>query len=379
MEEVELTELGSKSTLIPVRRCKNCPDEDRVWQYRIHRFVDHPSTNWASRAYQIVTVLMILLSTIMIILSTHGDFSDQKDVFLALDDFCAVFFTLDIAMRLGGYRQRVMYFRSWLNIVDVIAVFPFYISLFANTGDLSTQILRYIRLSRVLSLLKLVRHLGILEVLKDTISGSLQGLALLLLLVIISATIFATCMFLIEQGSLDSKTGKMIREDGSESPYESIPVTIYWAITTFTTVGYGDITPISIEGRILANLAMVFGVIFFALPLAIISNSFNEAWGKHRKKRGKDISFFRDSAEHDFAGHFTQNGDSSELREQISKFKRKHEESLVEFEKLLDDLAEHKDHSFELHNRFGQECKKSLESQIETFISTVEQKLLDSS
>jgi voltage-gated potassium channel Kch len=317
---------------------------------------------------------MIILSTISIILSTHGDLVAKKDVFLALDDFCAAFFTIDIAFRLFGYRRRLLYFRSWLNIVDLIAVIPFYIALIGNGGDFSTQILRFMRLARVLSLLKLVRHLGILEVLKDTIAGSVQGLALLLLIVVISATLFATFMFLIEQG-IEDASGKMIREDGSESPYTSIPVSIYWAITTFTTVGYGDITPVSIEGRVLAAVAMIFGVIFFALPLAIMSNAFNEAWEKHKKAKGRKFSFLRDHGEADASGHHLTPLENSEMIELVSKFKEKHEEYLSDFEKLLELLSAHKDASTNVHVHYGNVFKDTIKAQMLAYTTSLEQSL----
>ena len=183
------------------------------------------------------------------------------------------------------YSQMFMYAVKPLNLIDLIAILPYYISL---NGQIITKrnnftVLRIFRLGRVFRLIKVVKNTVGVQLISRTLFRAIDALGILIFLSGIGVVVFASLMQFIEEGrySVDSVVpqGAYVRNDkfGNEekNPFESIPISIYYAVVTMCTVGYGDIVPTTEGGRLLACLFMYCGVLIFALPISVLGNNFD--------------------------------------------------------------------------------------------------------
>lgn len=156
-------------------------------------------------------------------------------------------------------------------MIDLIAIMPFYISLFLVHFDTAGRVLQVLRVISILRVFKLARHSTGLQSLGFTLRHSYQNLGVLLLFIAVGVIIFASLAYFSE------------RIDNGEN-FESIPHSFYWALITMTTVGYGDIVPKTIIGKIISMVAGVCGLVVIALPVGIISNNFQLFYEEQKKK-----------------------------------------------------------------------------------------------
>ncbi|MDA8706919.1 ion transporter [Cyclobacteriaceae bacterium] len=224
------------------------------------------------RLFDVVLLYMILTSILLVMLESVQSISSQyEELFYILEWLFTVFFSIEFLLRLWISRKPSNYLFSFFGLVDLMAVIPTYLTLF-YTGGSYLIVIRAVRLLRVFRILKLSRQLSESRVLvKALISGRHKILVFLggvLTLVIIMGTL----MYLIE---------------GSENGFDSIPRSIYWAIVTTTTVGYGDIYPVTVLGQILAATLMLMGYAIIAVPTGIISSELNKT--SHQKAYKKKV------------------------------------------------------------------------------------------
>ncbi|OUU03958.1 MAG: ion transporter [Flammeovirgaceae bacterium TMED32] len=219
------------------------------------------------RLFDVVLLYVILTSILLVMLESVQSISSRyEELFYNLEWLFTIFFTIEFLLRLWISRRPLKYLFSFYGLVDFIAVIPTYITLFYAGGSYLV-VIRAIRLLRVFRILKLSRQLSESRVLiKALVSGRHKILVFLggvLTLVIIMGTL----MYLVE---------------GNENGFDSIPRSIYWAIVTTTTVGYGDIYPVTVFGQILAAALMLLGYAIIAVPTGIVSSELN----KTSRKRG---------------------------------------------------------------------------------------------
>merc|ERR1719271_789007 len=177
-----------------------------------------------------------------------------------------------------------------LNLIDILSILPFFIDLFViyymheSSYDLDLRFLRSLRLLRVF---KIGRHSSQLSLIGGAMIQSLGSLFMLALCLIFALVIFSTLIFIIERGVWDESQGCYIRTgpragslDGICSPFEPIPVAAWRAITTMTTVGYGDTYPITNGGRFIGGLTMIIGILCVALPTTVLGVQFSDAFAQ---------------------------------------------------------------------------------------------------
>ncbi len=177
---------------------------------------------------------------------------------LALDVaewFFTTLFTIEYVLRLLAVRRPVRYARSFFGVVDVLAILPTYLSLLVPGAE-SMLVIRGLRLLRVFRVFKLARFLGQASLLGRALLNSRHKVIVFLGTVLILVTILGAAMYLIE---------------GEEHGFTSVPTSVYWAIVTMTTVGYGDITPQTIPGKTLAAIVMILGYSIIAVPTGIVT------------------------------------------------------------------------------------------------------------
>ncbi|AQA19030.1 ion transporter [Halioglobus japonicus] len=210
----------------------------------------------AGKTFDIVLIALILASVAVVLLDSIPEYhADYGHLFLRAEWGFTLFFTIEYILRLWCSPNRSAYARSVYGIVDLLAVAPTYLSLILPQAAplLIIRLLRILRIFRVLRLLSLLREANELAA---ALRRSARKVFVFFTLMIILATIFGCLMYVIE---------------GSEHGFHSIPHSIYWAIVTITTVGYGDVVPLTSAGRFIASIGMLIGYAVIAVPTGIVT------------------------------------------------------------------------------------------------------------
>ncbi len=210
----------------------------------------------AGRNFDIALLCAILLSVIVVTLDSVQIYHSNYDVYLTtLEWFFTILFTLEYILRLYSSPNPKAYATSFYGVVDLLAILPTYISILLPPAQMLV-IVRLLRVLRIFRVLKLFQYSSEANVLWRSIAMARRKIFVFLFSVLIVVTIFGSLMYIIE---------------GPTFGFTSIPRSIYWAIVTVTTVGYGDITPGTVLGQGIAALAMLTGYAIIAVPTGIIS------------------------------------------------------------------------------------------------------------
>lgn len=210
----------------------------------------------AGKGFDLVLILAILVSVIAVILESIEHIREAYGPMLhAVEWFFTILFTIEYVVRLYCSPNPKAYATSFYGIVDLMAVLPTYISLMVPSANL-LLIIRLLRVLRIFRVLKLLQYSGEANVLWRSLTKARRKILIFLFSVMIVITIFGSLMYIIE---------------GPIFGFTSIPRSIYWAIVTVTTVGYGDITPHTSIGQGIAAMAMLTGYAIIAVPTGIIS------------------------------------------------------------------------------------------------------------
>ncbi|MDF3820484.1 ion transporter [Leptospira sp. 96542] len=224
---------------------------------RIYEIIFEADTR-AGRLFDIILISAILLSTFLAALETEPALTSTQKIWLYRTEwFFVILFTAEYFLRLYSVKKPLVYAFSFFGLVDFFAIFPAYLELVGENYHLLTMI-RIVRVIRVFRILKLARYLDETNVLISALKDSRRKVTVFLTAVLILVTVIGTLMYFIES---------------PESGFTSIPVSVYWAIVTLTTVGFGDIAPQSPLGRTFASLLMLTGYGILAVPTGIFSSA----------------------------------------------------------------------------------------------------------
>lgn len=231
------------------------PSPGAPWRQRAFVVIFEHDTP-AGKAFDLVLMLAILTSVGVIMLDSVAAFAARHGRALQIAEWVFTgLFTVEYVLRLLSVRRPLRYATSFLGLIDLFAILPTYLGLLFPAGRylLSIRILRVLRVFRVL---KLARFVGEAAVLTRALRASRHKITVFLFTVLTIVVVVASLLYLIE---------------GPEAGFTSIPRSMYWAIVTLTTVGYGDITPTSPFGQFLAALVMIMGYGIIAVPTGIVS------------------------------------------------------------------------------------------------------------
>jgi len=230
-------------------------DTTSATKTRIHEIIFEADTP-AGKAFDVALLVMIILSVVAVMLESTSTLAARYGHALRTFEWIVtILFTIEYLLRLYCVRQPLRYARSFFGIVDLLAILPTYLSL-VIPGAQSLLVIRALRLLRVFRVLKLAHFVGEASELTAALRASARKIIVFLGAVLTLVIIVGSLMYLIE---------------GEANGFSSIPVSIYWAIVTMTTVGYGDIAPQTALGKILASAIMIMGYGIIAVPTGIVS------------------------------------------------------------------------------------------------------------
>ncbi|VEJ18265.1 ion transporter [Capnocytophaga canimorsus] len=217
------------------------------------------------RLFDIVLLLLIFVSVVMVMLETVKDVDVRYHGFLVfLEWVITIFFTLEYILRIISNKKPFQYIFSFYGIIDLIAILPMYLSFFIPGSKVLT-VVRALRLLRVFRILDLVNFTNQANELKLALRMSRTKITVFIYFVLVICILLGSLMYVIEN---------------EESGFTSIPRSIYWCIVTLTTVGYGDISPATPMGQVVASFVMILGYGIIAVPTGIVTAEYSRVKSK---------------------------------------------------------------------------------------------------
>ncbi|XP_072224924.1 potassium voltage-gated channel subfamily A member 7-like [Leuresthes tenuis] len=314
MEELRFYELG-EVIIDRFKEDEGFPKEEerplpaKKWQQSIWMLFEYPESSGGARIIAIISVMVIILSILIFCLETLPEFRNEKerreqytsmphptnpnetilippkftpfqDPFFIVETICICWFSFELIMRFISAPNKVHFFKDIMNIIDFLAIMPYFVTVGTELAkDKGTQpsvslaLIRVIRLVRVFRIFKLSRHSKGLQILGQTLKASLRELALLIFFLFIGVILFSSAVYFAEV-------------DSPGTLFTSIPEAFWWAVVSMTTVGYGDMCPGTVGGKLVGSMCAIAGVLTISLPVPVIVSNFSYFY--HREMECED-------------------------------------------------------------------------------------------
>ncbi|MFP8893765.1 ion transporter [Chryseobacterium sp. EZn1] len=238
-----------------MEREHNLIPEETLWKRFLYRIIYRSDTK-LGKLFDIILLFLILASTAIIMMESVPKLDKRFHyTFLILEWIISIFFTIEYSMRIAVVKNKRSYIFSFFGIIDFLALVPFFLSFFF-------PITKYFLIFRILRMLRIFRIFNLLDFMNDgyfivrALKNSSRKIYIFLLFLIIFSVIVGSLMFMVE---------------GGRPGFETIPQSIYWAVVTVTTVGYGDVSPITPLGKFFAVILMLAGYSIIAVPTGIVT------------------------------------------------------------------------------------------------------------
>jgi voltage-gated potassium channel len=230
-------------------------------RHHLHEIIfeaDTASGKW----FDVILIASIIVSVMLVMLDSVDPVRAVYGRWLYVGEWVfTILFTVEYLLRLYCVQRPLLYARSFFGVVDLLAILPTYLSIFLPGGQYFI-VIRALRLLRIFRVFKLVQFLGEARLLLNALRASLRKIIVFLFTVMTLVVIFGAVMYVVE---------------GAAHGFTSIPRSIYWAIVTMTTVGYGDISPQTGLGQALAAIIMIIGYGIIAVPTGIVTVELSQA------------------------------------------------------------------------------------------------------
>ncbi|TRY80163.1 hypothetical protein DNTS_003401 [Danionella cerebrum] len=276
---------------------------------------EYPESSSAARSVALVSVFVITISICIFCLETLPEFRDEReflpsfvnltrdangtllspaphqkvsaftDPFFVVETICIIWFCFELGVRFVVCPSKSEFFSNIMNVIDIVSIMPYFITVItelmasqeedpAANQNMSLATLRVIRLVRVFRIFKLSRHSKGLQILGQTLKASMRELGLLIFFLFIGVILFSSAIYFAEV-------------DEPDTQFVSIPEGFWWAVVTMTTVGYGDMCPITLGGKMVGILCAIAGVLTIALPVPVIVSNFNYFYHRETEQGDK--------------------------------------------------------------------------------------------
>lgn len=279
------------------------------FQKKVWLLIEYPESSIMAKFVAIISVLVIIISIIVFCVETLPRFKHYQIVnrtifstnetemqiveddtpeigepFFMIETLCIVWFTFELLVRFASSPLKLDFLKNIMNFIDLVSICPYFITLGTiistegvsqNQATTSLAILRIIRLVRVFRIFKLSRHSKGLQILGQTLKASIEELTMLTFFLLICVILFSSAVYFVEA-------------DTETSLFRSIPDGFWWAVVTMTTVGYGDMMPVTVFGKLIGSLCAIAGVLTIALPVPVIVSNFNYFY--HREMENENFS-----------------------------------------------------------------------------------------
>jgi len=243
---------------------REVPSYRAHWRTMLHEVIFEADTP-PGKAFDVLLIACILVSVVAVMLDSIDLLrSSYGSLLYAIEWFFTILFTVEYVLRMLCVGSPLRYAISFYGVVDLLAIIPTYISLLLP-GTQYLLIIRILRILRIFRILKLATYLGEAKLLIRALQASRRKISVFLFTVLIMVVLFGSLMYVIE---------------GGENGFTSIPRSIYWAIVTMTTVGYGDISPQTILGQAIASLVMICGYGIIAVPTGIVTVEMTQTFNR---------------------------------------------------------------------------------------------------
>lgn len=225
----------------------------------------------AGKLFDLLLIYAIIISVIALMLDSVASISREYGQALLIVEWTfTIMFTIEYAVRLYVTPRRWEYAKSFYGFIDLVSVIPTYLALFLAGANI-VLVVRLLRVLRIFRVLKLVRYLSEVNILVRAMYQAQRKILVFFVAVLVLATVFGSIMYVVE---------------GPMNGFTSIPISIYWTIVTITTVGYGDIVPQTVFGKIVASAAMLTGYSIIAVPTGIVTA---ELANEMQRERGAKV------------------------------------------------------------------------------------------
>lgn len=228
----------------------------KINKKRLYEIIFEADTR-AGKAFDVTVIALIFLSILLVMVDSVGTIHEKYTEILYTAEWVITgIFLIEYILRIYVLDKPFRYIFSFFGIIDLLAILPNFIGLIF-AGSESLMVIRAVRLIRIFRIFKLSRYTSAGRTLAIALHRSREKIFMFMIVILTLVVIFGTIMYLIE---------------GETNGFTSIPVSIYWAIVTLTTVGYGDISPTTGMGRFLASIVMIMGYAIIAVPTGIITS-----------------------------------------------------------------------------------------------------------
>ncbi|TDL21915.1 voltage-gated potassium channel [Rickenella mellea] len=267
-----------------------------LWKRTLHELVEHPTSSQSAFIVHLLTTTLILFSAVVTVLETVPLFrSTSPGVWFGIETSLVALFTVEYISRAiawsSSWGTLFSWFTSFFGIIDLLAILPYYIEIALQVDTSAIFRFSILRTFRLLRVFRSFRYnntiLLTIEVMYLSFKRSKHALLALGFFVVMFLVVFSTLLYFAERGSWDPILQTFMDVDGDPSQFSSIPAAAWFVLVTITTVGYGEITPRSILGRLITVPLLVFGLLLIALPSFVLGREFSIVWemmdGNHDK------------------------------------------------------------------------------------------------
>lgn len=231
------------------------------WREKIHEIIYEADTP-EGKLFDVILLITIIASILLVMLESVESIDFKYHDYLNIGEWIiTIFFSIEYILRIISIKKPLKYIFSFYGIIDLLSTIPMYLT-FILVGSHSLVALRALRLLRVFRILKLARYTGASEKLTLAMRASKAKISVFLFFIVIVCIILGTVMYMVE---------------GQENGFTNIPKSIYWAIVTLTTVGFGDIAPQTPLGQLIASVIMILGYAVIAIPTGIVSSELTKS------------------------------------------------------------------------------------------------------